>query len=79
MPQLDWCSQRGGVWHEMAMELAQETGRLITTLTEDTRETVLLQPPFYGSSKSEFGLPEHDQIDHRVKRCYIHYTFLLLQ
>jgi len=28
-----------GTWHEMAIELTQEIGRRITTITEDTRET----------------------------------------
>jgi len=31
-----------GTWHEMAKELTQETGRRITTVIEDTRETTLL-------------------------------------
>jgi len=31
-----------GTWHEMATELTQETGRRITTITEDTRETTFL-------------------------------------
>ena len=28
-----------GTWHEMAIELTQEIGRRITTITEDTRDT----------------------------------------
>jgi len=31
-----------GTWHEMAIELTQEIGRRITTITEDTRETAFL-------------------------------------
>jgi len=31
-----------GTWHEMAIELTQETGRRITTVTEDARETTFL-------------------------------------
>jgi len=34
--------ETAGTWHEMATELTQETGRRITTTTEDTRETTLL-------------------------------------
>jgi len=29
-------------WHEMAIELTQEIGKCITTITEDTRETTFL-------------------------------------
>jgi len=31
-----------GVWHEIAIELTQEIGRRITTVTEDSRETTFL-------------------------------------
>jgi len=31
-----------GTWHEVAIELTQEIGRRITTITEDTRETTFL-------------------------------------
>jgi len=31
-----------GTWHEMAIELTQEIGRRITTITEDIRETTFL-------------------------------------
>jgi len=31
-----------GTWHEMAIELTQEIGTRITTITEDTRETTFL-------------------------------------
>ena len=31
--------ETAGTWLEMAIELAQEIGRRITTITEDTRET----------------------------------------
>jgi len=31
--------ETAGTWHEMAIELTQEIGRRITTVTEDTHET----------------------------------------
>ena len=31
-----------GAWHEMAIELTQEIGRRVITITEDTRETTFL-------------------------------------
>ena len=31
-----------GTWHEMAIELTQEIGRRINTVTDDTRETTFL-------------------------------------
>jgi len=34
--------ETAGVWHEMAIELTQEIGRCITTVTEDSRETTFL-------------------------------------
>jgi len=34
--------QTAGMRHEMAIELTQEIGRRITTITEDTRETTFL-------------------------------------
>jgi len=34
--------ETAGTWHEMAIELAQEIGSRITTITEDTRETTFL-------------------------------------
>jgi len=34
--------ETAGIWHEMAIELTQEIGRRITTITEDTRETTFL-------------------------------------
>jgi len=34
--------ETAGVWHEIAIELTQEIGRRITTVTEDTRETTFL-------------------------------------
>jgi len=37
--------ETAGTWHEMAMELTQEIGRRITTITEDTRETTFLFQP----------------------------------
>jgi len=34
--------ETAATWHEMAIELTQEIGRRITTITEDTRETTFL-------------------------------------
>jgi len=34
--------ETAGTWHHMAIELTQEIGRRITTITEDTRETTYL-------------------------------------
>jgi len=34
--------ETAGTWHEVAIELTQEIGRRITTITEDTRETTFL-------------------------------------
>ena len=34
--------ETAGTWHEMAIQLTQEIGRRITTITEDTRETTFL-------------------------------------
>jgi len=34
--------ETAGTWHEMAIELTQEIGRRITTITEDTREITFL-------------------------------------
>jgi len=60
----------------MAIELTQEIGRRITTVTEDTQEsTFLFQHLSIALQPGECGLlPEHD--DHRVKRRCNHFTFL---
>jgi len=34
--------ETAGTWHDMAIELTQKNGRLITTITEDIRETTLI-------------------------------------
>jgi len=34
--------ETAGTWHEMAIELTQEIGRCISTITEDTQETTFL-------------------------------------
>jgi len=34
--------ETAGTWHVMAIELTQEIGRRITTITEDTQETTCL-------------------------------------
>jgi len=34
--------ETAGTWHEMAIELTQDIGKRITTITEDTRETTFL-------------------------------------
>jgi len=35
-----------GTWHEMAIELTQETGRRITTIKEDIQETTFIFQSF---------------------------------
>jgi len=35
-------TETAGTWHKMAIELTQEIGRRITTITEDIRETTFL-------------------------------------
>ena len=65
--------ETAGAWHEMAIELTQEIGRHVTTVTEDTRETTFLfqlSTSVHGSPTGECGLlPEYN--DHRVKcRCF---------
>jgi len=39
---LTFAIETAGTWHEMAIELTQEIGRRITTITEGTRETTFL-------------------------------------
>jgi len=34
--------ETAGTWHEIAIELTQEIGRRITTITEDTQETTFV-------------------------------------
>jgi len=55
-------------WRDMAIELTQEIGRRITTITEDN---ILVPTPVHGSSKRTCGglFPEHH--DHRMKHCSI--------
>ena len=46
--------------NEMAIELIQEIGRRITTITEDIRETTFFPTPFHGSAKRQCGFfPQH--------------------
>jgi len=40
-----------GTWHEMAIELTQEIGKRISTITEDTRETTFFPTHFHRSAK----------------------------
>jgi len=40
-----------GTWHEMAIELTQEIGKRISTITEDNRETTFFPTHFHGSAK----------------------------
>ena len=53
--------ETAGAWHEMAIELTQEIGRRITTVTDDTSETTFFIPPsLHSSSTGECSLlPEH--------------------
>jgi len=37
--------ETAGTWHDMAIELTQEIGRRITTITEDTRKTTFVFKP----------------------------------
>jgi len=44
----------------MAIELTQEIGRRITTITEDIRDNIPFLTPFHGSAKREYGfVPQH--------------------
>ena len=64
--------ETAGTWHEMAIELTQEIGRRITTITEDTRETT----PFHGSAKRKCGFfPQHH--GNRVN-CRCNHNFVCL-
>jgi len=45
--------ETAGTWHEMAIELTQEIGKRITTITEDTRETTFLPNAFPWLCKEE--------------------------
>jgi len=45
--------ETAGTWHEMAIELTQEIGRRITTITEDTRETHSFSNAFPWLCKEE--------------------------
>jgi len=49
--------ETAGTWHEMAIELTQEIGRRITTITEDNIPFTLT---FRGSAKRKCGFfPQH--------------------
>jgi len=62
--------ETAGTWHDMAIELTQEIGRRITTITEDTMETTFLY--HHGSAKKKCGFfPQH--YGHRVNRRCNHF------
>ena len=44
-------TETAGTWHEMAIELTQEIGRRITTITEDTHEKTFLFQRLYVALK----------------------------
>jgi len=67
--------ETAGTWHDMAIELTQEIGRHITTITEDTTETTFLY--HHGSAKKKCGFfPQH--YGHRVNRRCNHFNFVCL-
>jgi len=53
--------ETAGTWHEMAIELTQEIGRRITTITEDIPgDNIPFPTPFHGSAKRKCGFfPQH--------------------
>ena len=69
--------ETAGTWHEMAIELTQEIGRRITTITEDIRETTFLfQRLSVALQKRKCGFfPQHH--GHRVN-CRCSHNFLCL-
>ena len=46
--------ETAGTWHEVAIELTQEIGRRITTITEDTQETTFFPTPFQRGNAVSF-------------------------
>jgi len=52
--------ETAGTWHEMAIELTQEIGRHITTITEDTRETTFLFQRLSMALQSENAVSFHN-------------------
>ena len=65
--------ETAGTWHEMAIELTQEIGRHITTITEDN---IPFPMPFHGSAKRKCCFfPQH--LDHRVN-CHSNHNFVYL-
>jgi len=62
-----------GTWHVMAIELTQEIGRRITTITEDN---IPFPTPFHGSAKRKCGFfPQHH--GNRVN-CRCNHDFVCL-
>jgi len=63
--------ETAGTWHEMAIELTQEIGRRITTITEDNIPVPSL---FNGSTKRKCGsFPQHH--GHKVN-CRCNHNFV---
>jgi len=59
--------------HEMAIQLTQEVGRRITTITEDTRETTFLFQRFsMALERGNAGSFQKEHHGHRVNCCCNH-------
>ena len=67
--------ETAGTWHEMAIELTQEIGRRITTITEDTRD-IPVPTLFKGSAKRKCGFFSQHH-GHRVN-CRCNHNFVCL-
>ena len=68
--------ETAGTWHEMAIELTQEIGRRITTITEDPGDNIPFPTPFHGSAKRKCGFfPQHH--GNRVN-CRCNHNFVCL-
>jgi len=65
--------ETAGTWHEMAIELPQEIGRHITTITEDN---IPFPVPFCGSPKRKCGFFSQHH-GHRVN-CHCNHNFVCL-
>jgi len=48
--------ETSGTWDDMAIEFTQEIGRHITSITEDSRETIYLFQCFHGCTMRECSL-----------------------
>jgi len=59
-PNWPFAIETAGTWHEMAIELTQEIGRRITTITEDTQETTFLFQRFFMALKRGNAVSFHN-------------------